>query len=112
MEDINFILVTKQNQALKLKDHNESYILLQVISHEGQVSNTVFHLLFDIHNNDAAIFVILGMKVGGDLLASVQQAAKLRAGITVNVLPQPFSQIPCPTCNAAAKHSESHCKNK
>lgn len=42
-----------------------SYILLHVVSHEGQVRNTLSNFLFDIHNNEAAIFVILGM--GGEV---------------------------------------------
>ncbi len=77
-----FAQVTKYKiRHYNWEKHNETHILLHVVSHEGQVWITGSKRLFHIHNKETAIFVILE-KRKWVLLGCVPQAM-LRGWMTM-----------------------------
>ncbi len=93
-----------------MRKHNETHILLHVVSHEGQVWILGSNGLFYIHNKETASFVILGKKVGFVRLLCTTSNVKGLEG-NGKCLPEPQTQISYPNGNAPVKHFQFHCKN-
>ncbi len=71
-----------------MRKHNETHILLHVVSHEGQVWILGSSGLFYIHNKETASFVILGKKwvlLGCCVLQAMLRGWKAMANAYLNL---------------------------